>query len=342
MKILVVGSKSVHLSSYLSSLGKKGLNASFLAEESCNFQDVEKEYVVSFRSRNPIRWIKENRKLYRVLKGTKPSVVHIHQANRLAFFVTKHCQKLKIPVVLSVWGSDVLLVPKRNLLFKFLVQKTIQRSAIVVGNSENVIDALNEFTLPSQKVVNLHYGVDIIEPKQKQKIVYSNRAHEPLYRIDRIIGYAEAYFKLYPDWKLIIAGSGSENERLKLLVKELQLNDFVEFVGWQDQKQNYEWYAIAAVYISLPASDGTSVSVLEAMSAGCIMVLPDLPVSHELIRSGEGGIIESNNENPLIQAMNVDPSNCAQINREFVSSTASRDKCTSLYIELYRELANEK
>lgn len=341
MKILVVGSKSVHLSSFLASLGAKGIHADFLAEESCNFPYVAKEYVVTFRSKNPFIWISENFKLKQLLKDLNPSVVHIHQANRLALFVTRHCHKLKIPVLLSVWGSDVLLVPKRNSFFKLLTRSIIQRSNIVVGNSENIISALRQYTLPNQKVVNLHYGVDLIEPKQKQKLIYSNRSLSSLYRVEQIIRYCEDFFKLYPDWKLVVAGIGPETDNLKNLVSELKLIDFVDFVGWQDQSQNYEWYAIASIYVSLPSSDGTSVSVLEAMSAGCVMVLPDLPVSKELIIDGQGGIIESMDENPLIRAMSIDPVECARVNREFVSTNVSRDSCTTKYIELYEELLND-
>lgn len=342
MKILIVGSKSIHLSSFLTSLGTKGISAEFLAEEPCGYKFVSREHIVTFRSKNPIKWILENGKLKKILKEIQPSVVHIHQANRLALFVTRHCHKLKIPVILSVWGSDVLLVPKRNAFFKLLTRKIIQRSNIVVGNSDNIVTALAEFTLPNQKIVNLHYGVDLIEPKKKQKIVYSNRSHGSLYRVDQIIKYSEEFFRQYPDWKLVVAGSGPETDNLKNLVSELKINDFVEFVGWQDQQQNYEWYAIASIYISLPSSDGTSVSVLEAMSAGCVMVLPDLPVTKEIIRDGEGGVIESPDENPLIKAMKLDPVESARINRQFVSSTASRDVCTKKYIELYEELTNEK
>jgi hypothetical protein len=51
-------------------------------------------------------------------------------------------------------------------------------------------------------------------------------------------------------------------------------------------------------YLSLPASDSVSVSVLEAMGHGCIPILSDLPANRELVDDGRNGLILAEGELP--------------------------------------------
>jgi glycosyltransferase involved in cell wall biosynthesis len=50
-------------------------------------------------------------------------------------------------------------------------------------------------------------------------------------------------------------------------------------------------YHRAAVFASVPESDGTSVSLLEAMAAGCVPVLSDLPANREWVTDGRNGFL---------------------------------------------------
>jgi glycosyltransferase involved in cell wall biosynthesis len=45
------------------------------------------------------------------------------------------------------------------------------------------------------------------------------------------------------------------------------------------------------VFVSVPDSDGTSVSLLEAMGAGCLPVLSDVPANREWVVHGSNGLL---------------------------------------------------
>jgi glycosyltransferase involved in cell wall biosynthesis len=181
----------------------------------------------------------------------------------------------------------------------------------------------------------LQYGIDPITAVAKEKIVYSNRLHEPLYQIDKIIHFFADFSITNTEWKLVIAGSGSETENLKELVKSLGIDSKTSFVGWQQKEENRAWYAKSAIYISIPKSDGTSVSVLESMSAGCIPVVANLPVSHEWITSGKNGIIEKRNLNPLIEARSLNQEECERINSELIHEKATREASIRVFRRMY-------
>lgn len=342
MKVLQTGSNSIHVSSYIGALSARMPEIHLLAEEQCHFKGVAHEWHVNFRSLNPVSVLQNMRKLRQLLTDLKPDVIHIHQVNRLAYFVTRAAARLNVPVVMTAWGSDVLLIPKQNRFFRFLVQKSLQRASIVTADSQDMIAAMMELDPVKEKYVWLQYGIDPVTPAEKEKIVYSNRLHKPLYRVDKIVRYFSEFSVLYPDWKLVIAATGPQTTDLEELVDQLGVDEQVTFAGWLDHAQNRDWYARSAIYASIPESDGTSVSVLEAMSAGCIPVLSDLAVSREWIEDGIGGVIERQGSNPLIRALEIDRDRAAAINRQLVAERAERSACIDHFYRLYQQLAHAK
>ena len=337
MKILQVGPNSVHVSSYISALSETEKDIYLLSEETCDFQGVKENFMISFRSLNPSAVLKSNRLLKQLLVKLKPDVINIHQVNRAAYFVARIARKLNIRVITTAWGSDVLLIPKQNTFFKYLVTQTLKNSAVVTADSQDMIEAMKALH-PQGKYKLLQYGIDPITALEKEKIVYSNRLHEPLYRIEKVIEYFNQFSAKHPDWKLVIAGTGSQTEDLKSLVNEINLTSKTSFVGWQKKPENSAWYAKSSIYISIPTSDGTSVSVLEAMSAGCIPVVADLPVSHEWIVSEKNGIIEKHGENPLLKALEIDREICANINSDLINNKATRAASIKEFIGLYKSI----
>jgi glycosyltransferase involved in cell wall biosynthesis len=97
----------------------------------------------------------------------------------------------------------------------------------------------------------------------------------------------------------------------------------VQFVGRLSADQQAHWYGRAQWYLSLPASDSVSVSVLEALGHGCIPVLSDLPANHELVRSGDNGLVLAAGQTlspALLQPLLSRAADIAHHNRAWVSA----------------------
>jgi glycosyltransferase involved in cell wall biosynthesis len=334
MRILQIGPNSVHLSSFISALQADQHEIYLLSEEACHVDGLISNFVVSFRTKNPIKILDNCSKIKNFILKINPEVIHIHQINRLAFFTATIARRLNIRIVTTAWGSDVLLIPQKNFLYRYLVKQTIKRSDIITADSNDMIEAMQRIA-PGQKYKLLQYGIDPIIAVTKEKIIYSNRLHEPLYQIDKIVQYFADFSETHPDWTLVVAGSGSETEKLKNLAKSLSLESKISFVGWQQKEENRAWYAKAAVYVSIPKSDGTSVSLLEAMSAGCLPVVADLPVSHEWIKPGKNGIIERDDVNPLFEAIKLNREESVQINADLIDQQATRAANMAVFMDLY-------
>jgi glycosyltransferase involved in cell wall biosynthesis len=332
MKLLIAGPNSVHVSSFVE---KIGFPVNLVVEEVVTWNNVNNQYVVDFKSFNLFRLFSNWIKLFRFVKKLNPDIIHIHQVNRLAFFLIMIASRLKKPCVVTAWGSDVLLMPQKNKLYFNMVKYILSKARFVTADSIDMINAMNVIHAHSEKYVLLQYGIDLVQQGEKENIIFSNRLHEPIYQIDKIITLFSEFLKDNSAWKLIIAGVGSESERLKAMVSELDIIQNVQFVGWLNKEMNFDYYSRSKIYISLPKSDGMSVSVLEAMSAGCIPILPDLDVSREWVIDMHNGVVFQEGINPFLNAVSLNQESVAAINLKIVTDRATRIASNKIFVELY-------
>jgi glycosyltransferase involved in cell wall biosynthesis len=93
---------------------------------------------------------------------------------------------------------------------------------------------------------------------------------------------------------LLLVGDGAERENLTRLAGELGLSDAVRLAGWRNDVEAV--HAAAALFTLTSSSEGTSIALLEAMSAGICPVVtnvggnaavlgPDL--AHRLVPAGD-------------------------------------------------------
>lgn len=331
MKVLIAGESSIHLQNYCCAIKTYVDEIILITETPIMITEAKKSYVISFRDMNPIKWFFNIQKLKRIISDENPDLVHIHQINRLAYFIAKSIYKT--PLVSTAWGSDVLLVPKRNFIFSNFSRYVIRKSRYVTADAQVMIDAMKKMDNSSSKYIHLQYGIDTVAPSTKEKVIYSNRLHNKLYNIETIIKYFAEFSKNNPEWELHIAGKGEETEKLKSLAAGLK----VKFLGWLNKEQNNEQYAKASIYVSIPSSDGTSVSLLEAISANCIPVVSDLPVSHEWILDGVNGVIRKGNKNPFKEALTINKEKCFAINQKKINASAKKEETTKKFFELYKK-----
>ena len=338
MNVLQTGSDSIHLRHFCKAMSAIAGEFILVTETPFSPEGVKMNIVTPFRGYNVFRWIQSYRKLKNAIVSIQPEIIHIHQINRLAWIVCRIAKQLKIPVISTAWGSDVLLIPHQNKVYYSITKSVLDYSSYVTADSKDMIAAMLSSSYTPQKYIQLQYGIDPIKSEYKQKIIYSNRLHKELYRIDLIIDLFAEFYSQHSDWKLIIGATGPQTEALQKRASDLLQQNAYEFIGWVNHETNAKQYANAQIYVSLPLSDGTSVSLLEAMSANCIPVVSDLEVSREWIENQVNGIVYDLNENPFEQALKIDTEKCFQINQENITQYALRETCMKKFEGLYANL----
>lgn len=346
MKILIAGPDSVHVKNYVENIASCFPDANilyYLGEKEFELSGITKSYIIPFRFKNPFKLIRQFNALKKLIHTINPDIIHVHQINRLALFISFIAKKINIPSIATAWGSDILLVPKKSFLHKFIVKKTLRGFDAITGDSNQLISKIKNLSQKNKTILLAYYGIKPINSLPKEKIIYSNRLHEPNYRISNIILMFNEFVKTNPDWKLVIGGTGTLTDQLKRLVKQLNLDKNIEFIGWCNKNENNYWYSVASIYISIPESDGTSVSLMEAMSAGCIPIVSDIEVSYQWIENKINGIICSNNDmDCLNNAIALNQQEVAKLNKNKIDNTVSIDNAIKSFYAIYKNLVSKK
>lgn len=319
MKVLIVGSDSVHVQRFIESMEHDDKHEfCFLTEYPVSwFQHREK--AIAFRSKNPIKLLKAYFSIKKYIKELNPDVIHCHQLNRFTYVVSQ-IVKNKKNLIATAWGSDVLLIPQKSWIHRYMSVSMLKNAKIVTADAHYMIHVMKKLYAKTDYRY-WQYGITPIKPApQKEKIIFSNRLHNPLYRIHQIILYFNEFHTTHSDWKLVIGATGTETEWLKQQVANLNLADSVQFVGWLTQEENAVWYAKSAIYISIPSSDGASVSLMEAISAACIPIVSDLDANSEFITHELNGIIETKGKNPLEEALKLSIEQVKENNKDLTAA----------------------
>ena len=339
-KLLLVGSNTVHTYNFIDlicSYFDQILLITDKKRKDFEYETIELDFGLSLNS-----VIRTTHAIKVAVNEFKPTLIHIHQANSYALYTNLATLHSGIPKILTAWGSDVLVMPKRGWLFKRMLRYNLKKVDFITSDSLFMAEEMKRLCPSIASVLIANFGISIVPLEiKKERIIYSNRLHKALYRVDKII---EAFKRMldsdsqHNEWKLVVAATGDETESLKQLSARLGLNEKVEFIGWVDQLQNALWYGKATYWVSIPESDATSISLLEAMSSGCIPIVSDLPANMEWIENGVNGVIVNDVEKDfLTNSLSLKMPEAVSINKDRIKRDGTKEANRKKFIELYNK-----
>ncbi|AXK38481.1 glycosyltransferase family 4 protein [Crenobacter cavernae] len=349
-RLLVVGSASVHTWRYLAGIAPHAKEV-YLASNGEPPPELTPANLLGVCKLDfSLKAFGSAAKLAGFVDAVEPQLAHVHQANSVAWHAFRALKNRAIPSVLTAWGSDVLLLPKQNALMRRMVSANLAAASALTADSFHLAAQMRELAPNASSIDIVYFGIDAlpVEPAPgRPKKVLSCRLHKSLYRIDKIIAAwaaieAQPQFK---DWQLTIAASGPETDALRAQAARLKLRR-VDFAGFVSPQKLAELYAESRVFVSVPESDATSVSLLEAMGHGCLPLLSNLPANGEWVLDGVNGRIVPDIANlPSALAESLEWASCdaklaeaAAINRRLVETRALNSANVARYAALYKKL----
>jgi len=100
--------------------------------------------------------------------------------------------------------------------------------------------------------------------------------------------------KLHPNTYLLIVGDGPERTKLENLTKSLNIESQVIFTGFKVNPQRY--FSIIDVFLLSSLSEGTSMTLLEAMAFKKPAVVTNVGGNPEIVKNNETGLVTPNSD----------------------------------------------
>lgn len=234
--------------------------------------------------------------LRKVIRSFKPDLVQAGPLQRSAFLAALTGFH---PLVSMSWGYDLLVDVNRNPWWRWATRYTLRRSDAFVGDCDTIRDLAVRYGMSPERIVTFPWGakIDKYSPGDdgglRQRlgwgsetfVLLSTRGWAPIYGVDNL---AQAFVRAAhqrPELRLLMLGDGSLAQEIRRVFMEADVLDRVHFPGQMNQKDLPDYYRAADLYISASHSDGTSISLLEALACGKPVLLSDIPGNQEWVSS---------------------------------------------------------
>ncbi len=286
-----------------------------------------------------------------LLAEIKPDILHAHYITSFGFLGA--CSNLH-PFIVSALGTDILITPFRSFLHKMLTRFVLKRAELIIADAQISVSRMVELGIPAEKIHIIPSGIDplIFYPSSRQDylpILVSVRQHKPLYNLDIILRALKILRANGHDVKLLLAGDGPLRQELEKLARKLDIKQSVEFLGNVPPEKLGDLYRQSSIYISIPRSDATSISLLEAMACGAFPIVSDIPANREWITEGENGLLVPP-DNPSILAQKItqaldDPDlriKAVTVNQKTIKERGLWEKNMEIAAKLYFQLLKDK
>ena len=287
--------------------------------------------------------------VFELNEGISVYSLHIESQKRLVskFSVLRRSKELKkiairdnittvigVGVSMNIYGYFLKFFMKTNWISweheNFLFNKSffVKCMRIMAAKKADAIVLLSDYDVmhykakyhPKKKCVKISnscFSELPVRDLNREKIILGVGHLWKVKQFDKLIDAWSILESKYPDWKVCIAGEGSEREKIELRIKEKNLMN-VELMGFQ--KDVYSLYSRSAIFVMTSTYEGFSLATLEAQSFG-------LPTVCFLCEGGLSEII-IDKQNGFFVPMN-DTKMLAKTIEKLISSP-----------ELYNEMSN--
>jgi L-malate glycosyltransferase len=297
----------------------------------------------------------------RIISREKPDLLHAHQVTQSGFWGALCGFR---PYVLTAWGSDILVQPRKSKLIKWKATFALKRADVITCDAQHMTDSIVEMGVAREKVKLIYFGVDTEkfsakkrDPKIKEilniaaeaPLVISLRSLSPIYDLESLVRAVPQVLEKVPTAKFIIAGDGEQRGYLEGLAASLSVVDSIRFVGPIPNNDIPRYLASSDVYVSTSLSDaGLASSTAEAMACELSAVVTDFGDNSQWVKDGQGGFVVPP-KNPSLLAERIvyllaneaNRRKFGKLNREVIAERNNyhkeMEKVEHLYLTLTKE-----
>jgi glycosyltransferase involved in cell wall biosynthesis len=200
------------------------------------------------------------------------------------------------------WGSDILYYAKRNPFVRAKISYSLKKADALICDCETVRSAAEQLGYENDRAVIFPWGVDLdrFSPRRGESKLRANLGWQNAFVIVHLRSWEQLYdpetslrgfllaAKREPRLRLLLPGAGSFAQRLRKLLAGSGLADRVHLPGRVSQDALPDFYRAADLYLSASRSDGSSVSLMEALACGLPALVTDIASNREWVSVKNG------------------------------------------------------
>ncbi|MFZ0761940.1 MAG: glycosyltransferase family 4 protein [Candidatus Sulfotelmatobacter sp.] len=294
-----------------------------------------------------------------LLKEIRPDLVHAGPVQTCGYLTALSGFH---PWLLTSWGSDILFDAERSPEGKQATQLALSSADAVFCDCDTVRARARQFAdIPDSRFVQFPWGIrkgtfspegalpskEEFERETGTHVFLSTRSWEPLYGIDTLLEAFRQAYRVDSSLRLLLLGSGSEAGRIREFVDVNGLSRVIQTFSPHRHEDMPKWFRAVDTYVSCAQSDGTSISLLEAMATGLPLVVTDIPSNHEWVVEAHNGWLaraRSSEEfaDRLLRAARLSPEQrrlFSERNQRIVQERADWDRNFPKLLEMYERIA---
>ncbi len=267
----------------------------------------------------------------------------------------KIAQKYKKPLIVTIHGGDFYELIFRNEKVKKHIEKVINFSnrTIVVSNRLKEIGE-KELKIVSDKIIMIPNGVNPKEIFEAKKDLSKNIKNKIILSVSSLIKRKAIDFNLqaiaklkrkYPKIKYLIIGKGEEKRNLEKLVKDLNLQGTVRFLGQLSHHKVMEYMSICDIFCLPSWDEAFGIVYAEAMANGKLVIGCYGEGCEDFIQNGETGVlVKPRDVNSLVEGIDFLLSNpgkakmIGEMARKSVLEEYTLEKVINKLVEVYSQI----
>lgn len=285
-------------------------------------------------------------RLYKLFKQERPDIIHTHRYimpyAMIAAILSKVPVKIHTIHNVAEYETGARQRKINKLFYKYFNIVPISISPIVKRTVER------EYKLSSNQVPMIYNGIDLSKciPKKdykvqdnKLRILHIGRFSEQKNHIGLIESF-KVVNDLAPNTELKLIGTGKLENQIKDKVKELGLENSVEFLGLKSDV--YTYLHQADIFVLPSHWEGMPITLIEALSSGLPIVASNVGGIPDIIIDNKTGVIVDVNKKEIAEGI-LKLVNSSEL-REKLGRAALKDSIrfsstnmTNQYLDIYRK-----
>ena len=235
-----------------------------------------------------------SRRLKEIMRAERFDILHLHSPlmPTLPLAALRLSDTINVGTFHSAIGHSLLLK-----LFAPLLQRYVDRLNVAIGVSETALRSLRRYFNADWRVVPNGVDVSTFASGRRRPELDDGRLNvlhvgrfDPRNGVDRVINAWVGVRRAGIDARLVLVGDGPLRERYQAMVPA-DLRADAHFAGFVPGSERASYYASGDVLLC-PAVGGTfGIIALEAMAAGCAVVVADTPGFRTIIQDRVQGFM---------------------------------------------------